>query len=166
MSPLWKVGDKWLNVTQVAVLMCISRAAVTALLTRPFDPLPKPFPFGNTRRWLASDVWTWMERQMAREADATSLEESSVQGSDEVLNPAPHAVVDSLDARRIWLMELKSAYEAGMTLEELCQREKKGKAGMSALLREAGAEMRRPGRRASHPSRTVAAAPHIWRGHQ
>jgi hypothetical protein len=81
-----------------------------------------------------------MERQMARTAGDAGDEVSS-----------PDVETSKSDARepsqQVWIAQLKHLYESGTTLDELCRREKIGKVALSALLREAGTAMRRPGRR-------------------
>lgn len=142
MSPLWKDGDTWLNATQVAKLLSVSRNTLKSLMERFIDPLPQPFPFGQNRRWLASQVWTWMERQMApsvgivAEIDSTDVDEHD--GTGEGLTRNPHD---------LWIADIKSQYQSGTTLDTLCRENRIGKVRLSALLRQAGTSMRRPGRR-------------------
>jgi predicted DNA-binding transcriptional regulator AlpA len=152
MSPLWKDGDKWLNATTTAALLSVSRNSLKPLMNRLIDPLPPPFPFGGSRRWLASSVWTWMERQMAG-SDAPEFQNGPrVAGGDTDLSSR------SDQSHPAWLAKLKLLYESGATLDELCRREKIGKARVSMLLREAGAAMRRPGRPSPRVSKQYEAA--------
>jgi predicted DNA-binding transcriptional regulator AlpA len=161
MSPLWKDGDKWLNLTQVAILMSVSKNTVKPLMERLIDPLPQPFPFGQSRRWLASQVWAWMERQMSRGSTVNHLDNLADDSATEteVSASSARAVVDA----DLWLNQLKTEYESGTTLDELCRQHRLGKARLSVLLRNAGAAMRRPGRRGETANKTepIAASPGV-----
>jgi predicted DNA-binding transcriptional regulator AlpA len=154
MSPLWKDGDKWLNLTQVANLISGSRNTVKPLTERFIDPLPQPFPFGQSRRWLASQVWAWMERQMSRGSTVNPLDNLADDSATETEGSAQSTqfVVD-VD---LWINQLKTEYESGTTLDELCRQHRLGKARLSALLRNAGAAMRKPGRRGEIAKSTEA----------
>lgn len=112
MSPLWKDGDMWLNATQVAKLLSVSRNTLKSLMGRFIDPLPQPFPFCQNRRWLASQVWTWMERQMTpsvgvvTEINSTDVDEHN--GTGEGL---------TRDPQDLWIAAIKSQYQSGTTLD-------------------------------------------------
>lgn len=155
MSPLWKNGDMWLNATQVAKLLSVSRNSLKSLMRRFIDPLPQPFPFGQNGRWLASDVWAWMERQMSR----GNAEPPSDVASDSATEPRESAQSRSpVNDADLWVDQLKTEYELGTTLDELCRQHKVGKARLSELLRNAGVSMRKPGRRGVPAMETEARA--------
>ena len=136
-SPRWQDGDKWLKATETAELLSINRNHLEALMNQPFDPLPKPFPFGKTRRWLASQVWAWMERRMSG-TPGNALVESV---------PTPQLKEAPILGRPCPAQELRQLYESGMTLDAICRDKRIGKARLLVVLREAGTTLRRPGRR-------------------
>ena len=143
LSPRWQDGDKWLKATETAELLSVNRNHLEVLMNQPFDPLPRPFPLGKTRRWLASQVWAWMERRMSPHLEVPS-DCSSTTG----------AMQPSFESAASPAGELRQLYESGMTLDAICREKKIGKARLLPLLRGAGTNLRRPGRRTAQAGAT------------
>ena len=61
--------------------------------------------------------------------------------------PAPEAAPAELKPHQHPTQQLKERYEAGVTLDDPCRREKIGKTKLSKLLKEAGISLRSTGRR-------------------
>ncbi len=119
-------------------LMEFCKSRKYALMKRPFDPFPQPIRLGRSSRWVASEVHAWLDRQINRQARS----EVSI---DELTLEVPTKQASSTTSKVDGIMKMKSLYESGYTLDELCRQFNISKVRLSQALRDVGTAMRRPG---------------------
>ena len=66
-------SDRWLAGPSVDRLLDASRSRKYVLMKQLPDPFPSPYDTACGKRWLASEVYVWMARQMAPRADPDPL---------------------------------------------------------------------------------------------
>ncbi len=151
----WSNGDRLLRGATVDRLIDGPRSRKYALMKRLFDPFPQSYSIGRSSRWLASEVYAWLDRRLA-----SSPSNQPDAGLDSGTPTAPLGPTDGTGAsvettstkerpNRLDIRRARELYEAGWSADSICRELQVGKRRLLNALHDEGVAVRRPGRRNS-----------------